>query len=473
MAAPDETPLKNLINSNLPDPEPGKVRRISPAILRATLFQVIDWVKTGINNNLTTWLRISDKQPGGANTDWIYRIGKAVFGRDFSNGTAAALEASTAWIDNLNGNKVSPWFTITQPGDGLAPTQYYAFCELAAPSGGTYDYIQVEFVGKPWSVDSSTGSPIELSLMFTNRGGFKYQYTSRGDGQTNGCGIICQQMPDGRIVVYMVADNAFKVISARVSSYTQAIIYDSVSYKSSLTGLGTEVFNSTKPGQYRPVLALRGRFTAITMANSDGGWPAAPINEPGSAQLSFGANWVAGSSEVALINSNLAGSGFSFWQQTGATAKRMLAHLNGAGDLLLGGMLRFTATVANRKIVLFTSSESDHQFFGFGVNNYVLRYQVPDPNQNHIFYAALTALTSAELMRIQGDGKVLIGLTSANDRDTLQVGGSMSARYNEQNYNPTSGEVPAKSWRVVKNTANGETRLWVNDGGTMKSVLLS
>lgn len=472
MAAPDDTGLKSFINSNIPDAEPGKVRRGSAAAIRATLFQLIDWVKTGINNNLSTYLRLSDKAPGGSNTEGVYRTGKAVFGRDYSNGTAAAIEATQAWIDNLNGNRVSPWFTITQPADNLGATQYYSICELPATSGGTYDYVQVEFIGKPWSVDSPTGYPIELSLLLTNRGGFKYQYTSRGDG-IGGTGIVCQQMPDGRVVVYMVADNAFKAISARITSSTQAIIYQTPGYNSTLAGLGTEVFNSTKPSQYRPLLSIRSRFTAFTIANSDGAFPPAPISEAGSAQLTIGANLMAGSSEVALVNSNYQGNGFSFWQQSAATTRKMLAFLNGVGDLLLGGMLRFANIVSNRKIVLFATTDSDHQFFGFGVNNYVLRYQVPDPNQNHIFYAGTTALTSNELMRIQGDGKVLIGLTSANDRDALQVGGPISAKFNKQSSNASSGETPVDSWRVIKNTQNGEVRLWVNDNGTMKSVLLS
>lgn len=329
----DSSGIESQIDSNLPD---NNSRQNGALVVRTILKTAVRWVRDAINNNLSTWLRISDKQPGGANGDAVYRTGKAVFGRDYSNGTGAALEATQAWIDNLNGNKVSPWFTITQPVDGLAPTQYYAICELAPQSGGTYDYAQIEFMGKFWD-SAGSGPPIELSLWIANRGGFRYNYTTRGDGQTNGTGLICQQMPDGRTVVYMVADNAFKVISARVTSSIQTIIYDTVSYRSSLTGLGTEVFNSTKPTVYRPILALRSRFSALTIANSDGSWPAAPINEGGSAQLTIGANSVPGSSELSLMNSNLAGGGFSFWQQTGAQAKRFLAWITGGGDMIIGG----------------------------------------------------------------------------------------------------------------------------------------
>ncbi len=465
----DSTGIESQIDSNLPD---NNSRQNGAAVVRAILKTVVRWVRDAVNNNLSTWLRISDKQPGGANGDAVYRTGKSVFGRDYSNGTAAAFEATTGWIDNLNGNKVSPWFTISQPGDGLGSTQYYGICELAAPTGGTYDYAQVEFVGKPWSVDNSTGSALELSMLFTNRGGFKYQYTSRGDA-VGGFGIVCQQMPDGRVVVYMYMDNAFKAISARVTSSIQTTIYDGPSYRSSLAGMGTEVFNSTKPSQYRPLWAVRSRFTALNMTNSDGSWPAAPISEAGSAQLTFGANSVPGSSEVSQINSNLVGGGFSWWQQTGATAKRMLAYLNGTGDLLLNGRLALPSFVGNRKITLYDTTGNDHQFYGFGIDPGGLRCQIDSTDSKVTWYAGVNPLSSNELMRLLGNGKLLIGLTSANDRDMLQVGGPISARYNEQGYNPTSGEVPAKSWRIVKNTANGEVRLWINDNNTMKSVLLS
>lgn len=39
--------------------------------------------------------------------------------------------------------------------------------------------------------------------------------------------------------------------------------------------------------------------------------------------------------------------------------------------------------------------------------------------------------------------------------------------------NPTSSEIAAGQWAIYKNTTSGEVRLWVNDGGTLKSVLLS
>jgi len=38
---------------------------------------------------------------------------------------------------------------------------------------------------------------------------------------------------------------------------------------------------------------------------------------------------------------------------------------------------------------------------------------------------------------------------------------------------PNTTDLAASKWAVYKNTSTGQVRLWVNDGGTMKSVLLT
>ena len=38
---------------------------------------------------------------------------------------------------------------------------------------------------------------------------------------------------------------------------------------------------------------------------------------------------------------------------------------------------------------------------------------------------------------------------------------------------PTTAEIAAGTWAIYKDTSGGTVRLWCNDGGTMKSVLLS
>ena len=38
---------------------------------------------------------------------------------------------------------------------------------------------------------------------------------------------------------------------------------------------------------------------------------------------------------------------------------------------------------------------------------------------------------------------------------------------------PTASDIAAGTWAVYKNTTSGQVRLWANDGGTLKSVLLT
>ncbi len=88
-----------------------------------------------------------------------------------------------------------------------------------------------------------------------------------------------------------------------------------------------------------------------------------------------------------------------------------LERLHVLGNALLDGMLRFPDVVASRKIALYGGNTNDNQFFGFGVDSNVLRYQVGGPTAGHVFYSGVSPATSLELMRIQGDGKVGIGKT--------------------------------------------------------------
>jgi hypothetical protein len=85
--------------------------------------------------------------------------------------------------------------------------------------------------------------------------------------------------------------------------------------------------------------------------------------------------------------------------------------------------LQFANVVANRKAVLYEVANNDHQFFGLGINSGLMRYQVGDVVNNHVFYAGATAATSNELMRIQGNGNVGIG--TATPTSKLEVAGQI------------------------------------------------
>lgn len=91
------------------------------------------------------------------------------------------------------------------------------------------------------------------------------------------------------------------------------------------------------------------------------------------------------------------------------------------------GKLHFTNATVNRTIVLYEFANNDHQFYGFGVNNATLRYQVDQTSANHIFYAGSSSTSSNELMRIQGIGRVCIGTTTSSAKLTVNSNAATTA----------------------------------------------
>ena len=106
--------------------------------------------------------------------------------------------------------------------------------------------------------------------------------------------------------------------------------------------------------------------------------------------------------------------------------------INSNGNIGIGistpnAPLQFTNTVANRKISLYETNNNDHQFYGFGINGAALRYQIDDIGSSHIFFAGNSSSTSNELMRINGNGKVAIGTSSATAKLTTYDNSSSSS----------------------------------------------
>ena len=87
--------------------------------------------------------------------------------------------------------------------------------------------------------------------------------------------------------------------------------------------------------------------------------------------------------------------------------------------------LQLSNEVANRKIVLYQGPSNDHQFYGFGVNNLTLRYQVDTTAADHVFFAGASSSTSAELFRIKGNGNVTVGAVAPATGYKLTIGGKV------------------------------------------------
>jgi len=112
---------------------------------------------------------------------------------------------------------------------------------------------------------------------------------------------------------------------------------------------------------------------------------------------------------------------------TGGTQRAVITAAGnmGIGTTTPNAPLQLARAVANRKIVLYQYYNNDHQFYGFGVNAGVLRYQVESTSADHVFYTAVNTSSSNELMRIKGTGNVGIGTSSPSEK--LEVNGTIKA----------------------------------------------
>lgn len=99
------------------------------------------------------------------------------------------------------------------------------------------------------------------------------------------------------------------------------------------------------------------------------------------------------------------------------------------GNIGLGGgppngQLQLSNTLANRKLVLWETSNNDHQYFGLGIESGTMRYAVAGTNNVHRFYAGTGTFTSSLLMSIWGDKNVLISDLSGGGKLGINLGSS-------------------------------------------------
>lgn len=148
------------------------------------------------------------------------------------------------------------------------------------------------------------------------------------------------------------------------------------------------------------------------VSNLNGGYIGTKSNHPFQLYANDGFN------QFTLTPSGNVGIGTSSPVQKLHVAGNLVVDNNvGIGNFDPHAQLQLNNSIVNRKIVLFESFNNDHQFYGFGINGSTLRYQVDDPLSNHVFYAATSNTNSKELMRIQGNGYVGIGLAPSNQLD--------------------------------------------------------
>ncbi|SHG23808.1 beta strand repeat-containing protein [Chryseobacterium sp. OV279] len=131
----------------------------------------------------------------------------------------------------------------------------------------------------------------------------------------------------------------------------------------------------------------------------------------------------------------------------------------GIGTNTPTAQLQLSNTTANRKIALFDNLDNDNQFYGFGVNSFLLRYQTGGAAADHGFFSGIDKDSSKELMRIKGDGNVGIG-TSTPQKMFHVTGASQFG--NEINVGGTATTIgsPGTAGQILTSAGAGAAPTW-------------
>jgi len=132
--------------------------------------------------------------------------------------------------------------------------------------------------------------------------------------------------------------------------------------------------------------------------------------------------------------------------------------------------LQFANTTVNRKIVMWEGANNDHQYYGFGINNSTLRYQVDNAAADHVWFAGTSSSTSNEIFRVKGNGLIKMGTeTGTGQPANYPSGGMMMRRISSTNI--TAGEIIARTDLLTfeRDGTNGGFRV-TRSGGNGKEV---
>ncbi len=116
----------------------------------------------------------------------------------------------------------------------------------------------------------------------------------------------------------------------------------------------------------------------------------------------------------------------------------------GIGTSTINAPLQFSNVLANRKTVMWEDGNNDHQYYGFGVNGSILRYQTPASGADHVFYSGINSSSSLELGRMKGNGQftlaantnqIALGTTNTTTLTMASLTGSRTVTFPDANSN--------------------------------------
>ncbi|HOZ52945.1 MAG TPA: hypothetical protein PLU17_13860, partial [Chitinophagaceae bacterium] len=156
---------------------------------------------------------------------------------------------------------------------------------------------------------------------------------------------------------------------------------------------------------------------------------------------------------------------------SGNTVATFMGGNVGIGTTTPNAKLQFDNGVSNRKIVLYEAANNEHEFYGFGLNGSTLRYQTDDIASDHVFYAASSTTTSAELMRVKGNGRVGIGIDPGYKLHV--AGGNPSIAIEEtgtSNGNLIFRRGGQDKWYLLQNFGTPTDNIGFYDGSTFQKT---
>lgn len=126
----------------------------------------------------------------------------------------------------------------------------------------------------------------------------------------------------------------------------------------------------------------------------------------------FGLGGLPGTTQKLAVNGNFSASG-----NASISGNTIVTGNVGIGTTAPNAPLQFANTTVNRKVVLYDGSNNDHQYYGFGVNGFTLRYQTESTSADHVFFAATSSTASNELFRIRGNGNATLAGSLTQNSD--------------------------------------------------------